>query len=137
MKPIKATISGLTKSLSHRLTLNWILNNRWIPAGVILAITITLALCIPRLTFETSIYDLVIEDIPENQTYQSFKEIFGSEEIIRVVIHCENVFDPMTFKQIEVLAQKAAKIPGVNRVISLPTIVKRRKMSTRTPAINR
>jgi diguanylate cyclase (GGDEF)-like protein len=79
---------------------------------------------LPNLSFKTSVYDLQIEDLPETARYNDFKKLFGSDEIIRVVVKCSNVFDPITFRKIELLGEAAAKIEGVRRVISLPGIKK-------------
>ena len=79
---------------------------------------------LPNLSFKTSVYDLQIEDLPETARYNDFKKLFGSDEIIRVVVKCGNVFDPITFRKIELLGEAAAKIEGVRRVISLPGIKK-------------
>jgi len=79
---------------------------------------------VPKLSIRTSIYDLVIEDLPETARYNEFKEIFGSDEIIRVVVKAKNVFDPVTFRKIEELVGTASEIVGVRRVISLPGIKK-------------
>ena len=79
---------------------------------------------LPNLSFKTSVYDLQIEDLPETARYNDFKKLFGSDEIIRVVVKCSNVFDPITFRKIELLDEAAAKIEGVRRVISLPGIKK-------------
>ncbi len=85
----------------------------------VLALTIALASFIPQLSFNTSIYDLVIEDLPETEVYNTFKEQFGCEEIIRVVIKSDNVYDPVAFKKIEEISDALTKVPGVRRVISL------------------
>jgi len=77
---------------------------------------------LPKLSFRTSIYDLIIEDLPEATQYREFKSIFGSDEIIRIVIRAQNIFDPLTFQKIEHLSNSAAKIKGIRRVISLPSI---------------
>jgi len=79
---------------------------------------------VPKLHIKTSIYDLVIEDLPETDRYNEFKEVFGSDEIIRVVVKAENVFDPATFRKIEELVETATEMEGVRRVISLPGIKK-------------
>jgi predicted RND superfamily exporter protein len=97
------------------------------PVAVILAVaavTLFFVWHIPQLSFKTSIYDLVIEDLPETVRYQDFKKLFGSDEIIRVVIKSQNIFDSATFKKIEQLAETASKIRGVRRIISLPGIRK-------------
>ena len=102
----------------------WILSRPLIVIFIIAAITFFFAWKLPDLSFKTSIYDLEIENLPETAQYNSFKKIFGSDEIIRVVIKCDNVFDPITFRKIEQLAETAAAIEGVRRVISLPGVKK-------------
>ena len=99
-----------------------VLEHRTLAIAVIAALTLLFAAFIPRLAFKTSIHDLIIEDLPENVQYESFKAIFGSEEIIRVVVKCENVFDPLNFQRIAGLEETGKKIEGVQRVIGLPGI---------------
>lgn len=99
---------------------------KWPKAVILVIIVLTglFAFQIPNLSFSTSVYDLVIEDLPETTRYKAFKKVFGSEEIIRIVVRSENVFDPLVFRKLEVFAETAAKIKGVRRVISLPGIKK-------------
>ncbi len=66
----------------------WILSRPLIVMIIIAAITFVFAWRLPDLSFKTSIYDLQIEDLPETAQYNAFKKIFGSDEIIRVVIKC-------------------------------------------------
>jgi predicted RND superfamily exporter protein len=112
----------LSKHFSFQSVLEWILCR---PLVVILAgsaVTIFFALHIPNLSFHTSVYDLIIEDLPEATRYDIFKSEFGSDEIIRVVIKADNIFDTATFRKIETLSATLAAIKGVRRVISLPEI---------------
>ncbi len=102
----------------------WILARPLIVILIIAAITVLFAWRLPYLSFKTSIYDLQIEDLSETAQYNAFKKVFGSDEIIRVVIKCDNVFDSITFRKIEQLAEKAAALDGVRRVISLPGVKK-------------
>lgn len=101
---------------------------RFVVAHRILVIAVfaivTAALCagLPRLRLETSIYDLAIEDLPEKKAYDAFKERFGSEEIIVVVVHDVDVFNPRVFEKIRNLSECLSKVPGVRRVLSLPHI---------------
>ena len=88
----------------------------------VLALSLFFAAQIPNLIFSTSIYDLIIEDLPETERYEAFKETFGSDEIIRVVIKAENVLDPVTFAKVASLSDRAAAISGVDRVLSLPEV---------------
>ena len=90
----------------------------------VLLLTICFAWQIPQLRFETSIYDLTIEDLPQTREYNEFKKTFGCEEIVLVVARTSGVFNPKTFANIERLANQFEKIKGVRRVISLPGIKK-------------
>ena len=102
----------------------WILSRPVAIILVIAAVTLIFAWPLPNLSFKTSIYDLQVEDLPETAQYNSFRKTFGSDEIIRVVIKCDNVFDSITFRKVEQLADTAAAIEGVRRVISLPGVKK-------------
>jgi len=113
------------KPLFFRTSLEWILHRPLVIIACFLAGSIFFALQIPKLTFRTSIYDLLIDDLPETIRYKNFKEVFGSDEIIQVVVKADNIFDPAVFRKIEVLSETFSNIPGVRRVISLPLIKKR------------
>ena len=92
---------------SFKEMLEWILRRPFVVISIILAITLFFAWQIRQLSFKTSIYDLQIEDLPETTRYEDFKKLFGSDEIIRLVVKAENVFDSVTFRKIEQLAEKA------------------------------
>ena len=110
--------------LSSNEMLKWIIRRPLVVILITALITLFFALQIRNLSFKTSIYDLQIDNLPETARYEDFKKLFGSDEIIRIVVHGENVFDPVTFRKIEQLAEAAAQIKGVRRVISLPGIKK-------------
>jgi diguanylate cyclase (GGDEF)-like protein len=112
------------KSLSFKGLLEGTVRHRFKIMAAIGVLTLLFVTQVPKLHIKTSIYDLVIEDLPETARYNEFKEVFGSDEIIRVVVKAENVFDPATFRKIEELAITAREIEGVRRVISLPGIKK-------------
>lgn len=112
----------LLKHFSFQSVLEWILSR---PLVVILAgsvVTIFFAFHIPSLSFHTSVYDLIIEDLPEATRYDIFKSEFGSDEIIRVVVKAHNIFDTATFRKIQTLSDTLAAVKGVRRVFSLPEI---------------
>ncbi len=88
----------------------------------VLLVTLIFALQIPGLLFQTTIYDLIIEDLPEASQYKAFKETFGCEEIILVVAKTKDIFQTETFGQTDHLANELSKIKGVRRVLSLPGI---------------
>jgi len=101
-----------------------LLRHRAVVLGAIALLTLLWAAFIPNLTFKTSVHDLVIEDLPETSRYEAFKSIFGSEEIIRIVIKCDDVYDTLNFQKIAQLEDASAAIPGVQRVIGLAGIRK-------------
>lgn len=105
--------SRMLDYLSVEVWLKTALQKRPIVLGIIAAISLLFALQIPNLKFSTSIYDLIIEDLPETGQYNAFKDIFGSDEIIRLVVKADNVFDTATFEQIQQLSNAAASIEGV------------------------
>ena len=109
---------------SFKEMLEWTLRKPLVVISIILAITLFFAWQVRHLSFKTSIYDLQIENLPETARYEDFKKLFGSDEIIRVVVKADNVFDELAFRKIEQLAEKAAQIEGVRRVISLAGIKK-------------
>ncbi|MBI4776652.1 MAG: MMPL family transporter, partial [Deltaproteobacteria bacterium] len=114
----------LLKKLSFRAILERILDRPVLVLLAVVGISVLFAWHLPRLCFRTSIYDLVIQDLPETSRYEEFKKIFGSDEIIQVVIKGKNIYDPVTFEKVEQLARVASDIKGVRRVISLPGIRK-------------
>ncbi|MCG6879610.1 MAG: MMPL family transporter [Deltaproteobacteria bacterium] len=104
--------------------LNYVVHHSWRIILPIVLLTCLFAWQIPHLRFETSIYDLTIEDLPQTREYEAFKKTFGCEEIVLVVARTSDVFNPKTFSNIERLAAEFGKIEGVRRVISLPGIKK-------------
>ena len=90
--------------------------------GLAAVLTLLFACQIPRISFSTSVYDLIIQDLPENQIYRDFKQRFGSDEIIRVVVKGQDVFAPQLFEVLSALSDDLAKIDGVRQVIGLPEV---------------
>lgn len=114
---------------NYRLTafqsaFEWLLCKPLMAIALVAMITLFFSWHIPSLSIRTSIHDLIIEDLPETANYKAFKDVFGSDEIIRVVIKTGNVFDPITFRKIEDLSKAVSSVEGVKRVISLPGIKK-------------
>jgi predicted RND superfamily exporter protein len=114
-----------SKPFSYLSVLEWISKKPWVVVVCFSAITVFFVLQIPKLSFRTSIYDLLIENLPETIQYVKAKEVFGSDEIIRVVVKAEHIFDYATFRKIEALSETFGRIEGVKRVISLPIIKKK------------
>ena len=111
-----------SKPLSLRSVLEWILLRPWISVACFALISLFFALQIPKLSFRTSIYDLLIENLPDTIQYQKARNVFGSDEMIQVVVKADNIFDTATFRKIEMLSEAFSQIQGVKRSISLPDI---------------
>lgn len=109
-----------SKPYFFRSAIEWILSRPWASVTCFVLISLFFAVQIPKLSFRTSIYDLLIEDLSDSVRYQKAKEVFGSDEMIRVAVKADNIFDPATFAKIEILSDALSKIEGVRRVISLP-----------------
>ena len=95
------------------------------PLAVLLGIgivTLFFAWHIRGLTFRTSVYDMVVENLPETVRYVRFKEIFGSDEIIRVVVRTDGVFKPGNFEYLAELSAACEQLAGIRRVIGLPAV---------------
>jgi len=102
------------------------------PLAVILifaAITVGFGWRIPGIAFRTSVYDMVVDRSPETASYNTFKAIFGSDEIIRVVVRTDGIFKRQNFGLVEKMSAALQKLPGIKRVISLPEIKKAVEMS--------
>lgn len=110
------------KPLSFRSSLEWTLRRPLVIVACFAAVSIFFALQIPKLAFRTSIYELLIDNLPETTYYANSKKVFGSDEIIQVVVKADNILDSAAFRKIEALSETFSDIPGVRRVISLPVI---------------
>ena len=105
-----------------RSLLAWTLSRPRITVVCFAAISLFFLVQVPGLSFRTSIYDLLIEDLPETVRYRQNRNLFGSDEIIRVVVKADDVLAPAAFAKIEALSEALGKIEGIKRVISLPGI---------------
>jgi hydrophobe/amphiphile efflux-3 (HAE3) family protein len=111
-----------SKPISFRSALEWTLSKPWMSVACFAVISLFFAIQIPKLSFRTSIYDLLIENLSDSIRYQTAKNVFGSDEIIQVVVKADAIFDTVTFRKIEALSEAFSKIAGVRRVISLASI---------------
>ncbi|MFH1349437.1 MAG: MMPL family transporter [Pseudomonadota bacterium] len=114
----------LSRAFDIKKWFKFIVDHPYQVITLIALITLLLGWQIPRLRFQTSIYDLAIENLPETVSYEKFKKEFGTEEIIFVVVKGRNILAPETFEKVNQVAQKLSEIQGVRRVISLPGIKK-------------
>ena len=115
-------MAGVMGLLNSGRRLRFVIRHPVLILTLIGLITILFAARLPELRFQTSIYDLAIENLPESVYYRQFKKMFGSEEMILVAAKTDNVFAPQTFERLRAFSKAISKIPGVRRVLSLPGI---------------
>ncbi|MCF8129598.1 MAG: MMPL family transporter, partial [Deltaproteobacteria bacterium] len=115
-------MAGVMGFLNSGRRLRFVIRHPVLILTLIGLITILFATRLPELRFQTSIYDLAIENLPESVYYRQFKKMFGSEEMILVAAKVNNVFAPQTFERLGALSKAISEIPGVRRVLSLPDI---------------
>ena len=101
------------KRLSIRGWIHFVVNHPTYIIAAILTVTLFFGLQIPKLRFQTSIYDLAIQDLPETIRYQAFKETFGSDELILVVVKTDDVFAPRVFEALTDLAGRLSAVEGI------------------------
>jgi hypothetical protein len=102
--------------------LSYIADKPFITLLGILLFTVLVGAKIPWLTFSTSVRNLIVDDVPERLRYEEFKALFGTDEIIHVVMKGDDVFSSLFFSQIRNLSMTFDQFPGVDRVISLAQI---------------
>lgn len=115
-------LERFTKSFFLSTWLNWITGQSRTVLIVILVFTGLMAARIPWLDFSVSVRDLIVDSLPERRQYDDFKALFGSDEVIHVVLKGDNVFSPPFFNRLQTFSDSFEQIPGVQRVISLPRI---------------
>ena len=115
-------MTGLMGFINSSRRLRFVIRHPVLVLMLIGLLTLVFAAKLPELRFQTSIYDLAIENLPESVYYRQFKKTFGSEEMILVVAKVDDLFAPATFKRLGELSNAVSKIKGVKRVLSLPSI---------------
>lgn len=116
------TVGSDTQKYTYAWLLSRMLRHPKAILGTLMLVTILLALQIPDLVLRFSIYDLIIEELPETRTYQRHIRVFDSEKILRIVIRTQNIYNPAVFYTIDRISTAAGRIPDVVQVISLPQI---------------
>lgn len=100
--------------------LKWVVRHPFVVIIGIILITVGMGYRLPHIQVDASSYGIVVKNIPESAAYDLFLKEFGGAEYIQVVVKADNIFEPKTFARIERLADRLAKIDGVQTVISLP-----------------
>ena len=110
----------LSHFFSYNTWLRWIVRHPWIVLGCALVFTVAAGYRLPFIKINASSYEILVKDIPEFTAYENFLKDFGGPEYIQVVVKADNIFLPDTFARVGHMADRLARIPGVQTVISLP-----------------
>ncbi len=90
---------------------------------LILGITAFFATYLPRLRIDTSVTQMLVEDLPAKVEYDRLRKEFGrASDDILVVFKGEDVFSPAAFEKIGQLTRALQSVEGVMRVVSLSTL---------------
>ncbi len=116
------TIGTVFRKYTFTLALSWMLKHPKTILTVLAVVTLLLGFQLPKLKPHVSMYDFVVEKLPESRAVYKHQRKFGSEEMIRITVKADNIYDPILFKTIGDLAQATERIPGVIRTMSLPQI---------------
>lgn len=100
----------------------WIVDHPAISSGIILLVTIVLAVQIPKLEIDTSAEGLMLEKDPAKLYYDKVKTKFGSDNLTIVLIKADNVFTAPVLESIKRVSDAIEQIEGVSRVESLTTV---------------
>ena len=73
----------------------------------------------PRLHVETAVNRLLPEGDDERRFYDHFRERFGSDEVVVVVLIDDDVLSAESLARIQRMGERFAKVEGVRRVLSL------------------
>ena len=90
---------------------------------LVAAVTVFMALQIPKLTLSYDYVAAVPPSDPAMQYYRDFRQQFGGEANLLVVgIQDSTLYEPTAFRRFKYLSDALTKLDGVNYVVSLPTL---------------
>jgi predicted RND superfamily exporter protein len=95
-----------------------IIRYRGVIITISIALTVLAALMLPRLEISPSLDQYVPEQL-ENKTYlKELNKIFGSSEMILVMLHSGDVVNSQTLDRLKVMTEDLGELEGIDRVIS-------------------
>ena len=100
----------------------WIVDHPVLAAGLLVLLTLALALAIPRIEFDTSAEGLMVQKDPARQYYERAKSRFGSDTLTVVLVKAQNVFTAPVLHAIRRISDGLDGVEGVTRVESLTTV---------------
>ncbi len=102
--------------------LDWVVHRPLLAAALIGAVTVLLALQVPRLQVDTSLDGFMVAGDPARRQYEDFKATFGGDNFTLVLVRAEDVFAPRVLASLQELSNRIEALEGVRRVESLATV---------------
>ena len=91
--------------------------------SIVIAITIFLALFIPKLKIDFSIEHLFSQNDPNVEKYFSFRDTFGREDnVITIIYKPKNIYDKNLYIELEDLTYKIESLDEVKSIASIFTL---------------
>jgi predicted RND superfamily exporter protein len=88
----------------------------------IAAVTVVLAVQIPKIRIDESAEGLMVANDPARAVYEKAKERFGNDNLTVVVVKADDVFAPPVLATVQRLSDALRRLPDVSRVESLTTV---------------
>jgi len=93
-------------------------NNPKKTIALLIGISILFGLLLPRVNFEAEMQDMVPGGDPVIQDLEEATEVFGSQDVVMVVVKSDNIFELGTLKKIDELSRELSELDGVEGVTS-------------------
>ncbi len=101
----------------------WVTRRPWWTLGVFMLLFMALLTQLPKLQLDTSTEGFFRQDDPVLIEYERFKERFGSDKAVVLMIRPDDVFSPETLKALTSLHRELEKeLPYLDEVVSLVNV---------------
>lgn len=96
---------------------------RWPFSFILILITIATASTIADLRIDPSMETLFMTNTPDYKLYDEYRSKYGNDQMIAVAMAVEDVFTLKNLLLVKTLTEEIAKIPAVERVVSLANVM--------------
>ncbi len=98
----------------------WIVGKRWFVLGFTILLTVFMGSRLPNSTFDMSTEGFLHEDDPSIVRYNEFRDQFGRDEMIVLMIETENVFELGFLEKLKAFHEELEEnVPYLNDITSL------------------
>ena len=127
----------LSKYFTVDTAIDAVIRFRWAVIVSVFGVTAWFAMLLPNLVLDGSMERIMLKGDPENENLARSHELFGSDEIIEVVIpYADSVWNETSIREIDELTNALEQIDGVKRIYSLSnSLVVQRGLVARSKTI--